>query len=134
MYLLDSFCRIFCRWPPCTSHTASERTGAEVEGAVKRRIALEPHVLEPLNFLVMGVSRGKMPLESNGVGINSRRVHAESVVSAFQHPKYTTNFLGSQELIPLDRVCVSPTSIQRFVYYAHSCRVHNTGNENKTEK
>ena len=38
----------------------------------------------------MGASRGKMPLESNGVGINSRRVHAESVVSAFQHPTYTT--------------------------------------------
>jgi hypothetical protein len=28
----------------------------------------------------------KMPLESNGVGVNSRRVPAESVVSAFQHP------------------------------------------------
>ena len=39
---------------------------------------------------VVGASRGKMPLESNGVGINSRRVHAESVVSAFQHSTYTT--------------------------------------------
>ena len=34
----------------------------------------------------MGASRGKMPLESNGVGINSRRLHAESVVSAFSSP------------------------------------------------
>ena len=39
---------------------------------------------------VVGASRGKMPLESNGVGINSRRLHAESVVSAFQQPTYTT--------------------------------------------
>ena len=39
---------------------------------------------------VVGASRGKMPLESNGVDIDSRRVHAESVVSAFQHPTYTT--------------------------------------------
>ena len=30
-----------------------------------------------------------MPLESNGVGINSRRLHAESVVSVFQQPTYT---------------------------------------------
>ena len=36
------------------------------------------------------MSRGKMPLESNGVGINSRRLPAESVVSAFQHITYTT--------------------------------------------
>jgi len=36
-------------------------------------------------IFVVGASRGKMPLGSNGVGINSRRVHAESVVSAFQH-------------------------------------------------
>jgi len=43
-------------------------------------------------YLVVGASRGKMPLESNGVGINSRRVHAESVVSAFQHPTYTTEY------------------------------------------
>ena len=80
MYLLDSSAEFFADELHARGHTASERTGAEVEGAVKRRIALEPHVLEPLNFLVMGVSRGKMPLESNGVGINSRRVHAESVV------------------------------------------------------
>jgi len=48
--------------------------------------------LSDSQFWVVGASRGKMPLESNGVGINSRRVHAESVVSAFQHPTYTTNF------------------------------------------
>ena len=33
-----------------------------------------------------------MPLESNGVGINSRRLPAESVVSAFQHITYTTEY------------------------------------------
>jgi len=43
-----------------------------------------------VKMLVVGASRGKIPLESNGVGINSRGVHAESVVSAFQHPTYTT--------------------------------------------
>ena len=55
-------------------------------------------LLEPLgiiHYLVMGVSRGKMPLESNGVGINSRRLPAESVVSAFQHITYTTHYLIS---------------------------------------
>ena len=48
---------------------------------------------------VVGASRGKMPLESNGVGINSRRVHAESVVSAFQHPTYTTRNCGRTKRI-----------------------------------
>ena len=45
---------------------------------------------EDQKIQVVGASRGKMPLESNGVGINSRRLHAESVVSAFQQPTYTT--------------------------------------------
>jgi hypothetical protein len=49
-----------------------------------------------LYFSVMGVSRGKMPLESNGVGINSPRLPAESVVSAFQHITYTTYFSKSR--------------------------------------
>ena len=34
-----------------------------------------------------------MPLESNGVGINSRRLPAESVVSAFQHITYATRLV-----------------------------------------
>ena len=48
------------------------------------------YLLQVIKNPVMGVSRGKMPLESNGVGINSRRLPAESVVSAFQHITYTT--------------------------------------------
>ena len=49
-------------------------------------------VIMMFKILGNGCKSWKMPLESNGVGINSRRVHAESVVSAFQHPTYTTRF------------------------------------------
>ena len=50
-----------------------------------------PSGCDYMSIQVVGASRGKTPLESNGVGINSRRVHAESVVSAFQQPTYTTS-------------------------------------------
>ena len=63
-----------------------------------------------LQSAVVGACRGKMPLESNGVGINSRRVHAESVVSAFQHPTYTTekrrNGLRLHVLLGLGSACI----------------------------
>ena len=51
---------------------------------------IDRHAIIQTPHGVVGASRGKMPLESNGVGINSRRLHAESVVSAFQQPTYTT--------------------------------------------
>ena len=57
-----------------------------------QRANLPHRIYANLAYSVMGVSRGKMPLESNGVGINSRRLPAESVVSAFQHITYTTAY------------------------------------------
>ena len=53
-----------------------------------------------------------MPLESNGVGINSRRVHAESVVSAFQHPTYTTNYYGFSNKIDFQ---IAPMAFMLFL-------------------
>ena len=52
---------------------------------------------DDFEFRVVGASRGKMPLESNGVGINSRGVHAESVVSAFSTPHTRPNFEPRKE-------------------------------------